>query len=379
LVILVNLVVVPAKAAPAWLIATSDTTARAGALITVEVIKPKGAVVWPATLNLIIRVMRDEKKEEVELTAFGSIATEDIRRSYRGVLPTKLSGLVRIELVEIESNRLALVISTSDTIDQMKTSEDNFAKPVPKPIKTGSLLFTPNEPALSVNEPMYFIIGNNSGAVARFQLSFKYQLFDPDSLPVTWFPPLSGMYFGYTQASLWDLGDKSKPFYDTSYRPSFFWQGMIRGENLLPDLWRAGYEHESNGKDGTDSRSINTLFIQPIWHTEFSNGRSLIFAPKLYGYLSKSDNPDIPRYRGYADWILRYGREEGRIFMLQVRSGTAGYGSAQFDFSYPLRRPLFTRAGGFIYLQVFTGYGQSLLDYNRDDGTQVMLGFSMVR
>jgi outer membrane phospholipase A len=77
------------------------------------------------------------------------------------------------------------------------------------------------------------------------------------------------------------LGANSTPFRDISFRPSLFWQGAIPGEGLMPDMLRAGYEHESNGKDGVNSRSVNTLFAQPVWRTGFSDGRTLIFAPKV--------------------------------------------------------------------------------------------------
>lgn len=214
---------------------------------------------------------------------------------------------------------------------------------------------------------------------ARFQLSFKYRLFDPAGRPAQWLPLLSRLHFGYTQSSIWDMGADSAPFRDTSYRPSFFWQEPTGGQGLMPDLLRAGYEHESNGKDGANSRSINTLFAQPVWRTGFSDGRTLIFAPKVYGYLGKEDNPDIQRYRGYVDWVFRYGHEDGWLLATQLRRGTGGHGSAQFNLSYPLREPVFARTGGFLHFQLFTGYGESLLDYNLDRGTQVRVGFSIVR
>ena len=72
----------------------------------------------------------------------------------------------------------------------------------------------------------------------------------------------------------------------------------------MPAVLRAGYEHESNGKDGVNSRSINTLFVQPVWRAGFSDGRTFIFAPKVYGYLEKSDNPDIQNYRGTSIGIF---------------------------------------------------------------------------
>jgi len=371
------LVALPAAAAPAWLIATPDEMAQAGATMVLDVVKPAAQADWPTMLRL--RVVRDGRMLEVELTAVGPVTAEDTRRTYRGVLPAHLSGLVRVELVGAESNRLALVVSAPDTIEQMQSPVDSAMTPVTQPGDTDNRLFPVNEPALSANEPIYFVIGGSGGVTARFQLSFKYRLFDPDSLPVSWFPPLAGLHFGYTQTSIWDIGADSAPFRDTSYRPSFFWQWATLGEGLMPDLLRAGYEHESNGKDGENSRSLDMLFAQPIWRTGFSDGRTLIFAPKVYGYLDKEENPDIQRYRGYVDWVFRYGHEDGWLLATQLRNGTSGHGSAQFDLSYPLRKPLFARTGGFLHFQLFKGYGESLLDYSLDRGTQVRVGFSIVR
>lgn len=371
LLLLIALAVVPsARATPAWLIATLNETARSGAPLALDVVKPAGQADWPTTLRL--RVMYDGRTREVELAAAETVAAGATRRTYRGVMPTDISGLVRVKLAESESNRLALLVTASDPIEQI--SAPNLQLNV-----ASDILPPADEPALSVNEPIYFVVGDNGGLNARFQLSFKYRLFDFDSRPVKWFPLLSRLHFGYTQISLWDLGEESAPFHDSSYRPSFFWQGALSSNGLMPDLLRAGFEHESNGQDDMNSRSINTLFAQPVWHTKFSDGRTLIFAPKLYGYLDKDDNPDIQCYRGYADWNFRYGHEDGWIVATQLRNGTSGYGSAQIDLSYPLRKPLFARTGGFLHFQLFTGYGESLLDYNLDRGMQARVGFSIVR
>lgn len=37
------------------------------------------------------------------------------------------------------------------------------------------------EPDLTVNEPMYFIVGNDGDTKARFQLSLKYRILDEPS------------------------------------------------------------------------------------------------------------------------------------------------------------------------------------------------------
>ncbi|MDR3393862.1 MAG: phospholipase A [Parasulfuritortus sp.] len=372
-----GLVVLPASAASPWLIATPDESARAGEPVVLEVVKPATQTDWPTRLRL--RLVQDGRVSVVDLALDEQDTAGDARRTYRGVIPRSLSGLVRVDLVGDQSNRQALLIASSDAIARMQTPAQVEAMPTAEQAGTENLLFPVNEPALSANEPMYFVVGGSGRTSTRFQLSFKYRLFDPGSLPVEWLPPLSGLHFGYTQTSLWDVGTASAPFHDTSYRPSFFWQGTFFGKGAWPEQLRGGIEHESNGRDGAGSRSINILFAQPVWSRGFADGRALILAPKFYGYLGKSDNPDIQRYRGYVDWNVRYGKEDGWLLTALLREGTAGHGSTQLDFSYPLRRPLFTQVGGFLHLQLFKGYGQDLLDYNVGSDLQARIGFSIVR
>jgi len=235
------------------------------------------------------------------------------------------------------------------------------------------------EPALSALEPVYILAGVNHGMDARFQLSFKYRIFDKDATPVQWMPALGKLHFGYTQTSIWDLSADSKPFHDTSYRPSLFWQSRLDEKPFAPAYLRAGYEHESNGKDVPDSRSIDILYLQPVLRHDFQEGDVLLFAPRIYAYLNRDENPDIARYRGYVDWQGRYGWESAWMLTGRVRTGTAGYGSVQLDLTSPLRKPLFSRTGGFIHLQLFSGYGESLIDYNVRTPFQVRIGFSIVR
>jgi len=372
-----GLAAVPASAATPWLIATPDESAKAGEPLVLDVVKPVTVPEWPAPLRL--RLLHDGKVSELALSPAELDPADVTRRTYRGVIPKSLSGMVRADLVGESSNRLVLLVASSDAIARMQAPAVAEASPVEEPAHDENLLFPVNEPALSASEPMYFVVGGSGSTSARFQLSFKYRLFDPDSLPVKWLPLLSGLHFGYTQTSLWDIGAASAPFHDTSYRPSFFWQGTLFGKGGWPEQLRGGFEHESKGRDGPSSRSINILFAQPVWSRGFAEGRWLIFAPKFYGYLDKSDNPDIQRYRGYADWIFRYGRDDGWLLTGLLRQGTAGHSSTQLDLSYPLRRPLFASAGGFLHLQLFKGYGQDLLDYNVGSDLQARIGFSIVR
>jgi hypothetical protein len=53
-------------------------------------------------------------------------------------------------------------------------------------------------------------------------------------------------------------------------------------------------------------------------------------------------------------------------------------GSLQLDLSYPLRPLLRNNIDVFLHAQFFTGYGESLLDYNESD-TTFRVGLAVVR
>lgn len=358
-------------AAPAWLIAGDTESVATGQPLRLQVVKPSGVDAWPATLRLRLA---GENGKQTELLLRRSAAGESsVQQAYVAVFPD-LQGLVRAELADLSSNRLALLAPHAATAPAPVEAAPPQAAAASAPAATGEDAALP---VLSVHDPMYFLLGKHGNA--KFQLSFKYRLFDLDGLIARPFPLLGSMYFGYTQTSFWDLGSDSKPFRDTSYRPSLFWQGGTPGTGLWPDAWRAGYEHESNGRDSEDSRSIDMLFLQPSWREEFADGNVLAISPKLYLYLDREDNPDIDHYRGYAEWNAQYGRDDGWLLAAKYRQGHEGHASLQLDASYPLGARIFSNIGSFVHLQWFSGYGETLLDYDRHRDDQLRLGISIVR
>lgn len=377
------LVPMPGHAADGWLIASHNETINTGQAILIEAVRPAHLAAWPASLRL--KISGAGVEEEVELSPEEAASTGGERRLYSGNTRKKFAGIVRAELVDQKSNRLMMLASQDDDTGPVQIADPTATG---EPQSSGSAAPTVviaqpgDEPALSANERAYFLLGSDDerGTDARFQLSFKYRPFAPESSVAEFLPYLSNLYFAYTQTTVWDIGDESSPFRDTSYRPSLFYRWVGDGGSIAPQEWRAGYEHESNGQSGTDSRSIDTAFVRPTWHIDFANGKRLTLLPKFYQYLAQDNtNSDIERYRGYADWQLRYGREDGLVVGGLFRHGTGGYASGQLDFSYPLSDRIFARTGTFMHLQIFSGYGETLLDYNIDRGTQIRLGLSLVR
>ncbi|RLK45785.1 phospholipase A [Cupriavidus plantarum] len=233
---------------------------------------------------------------------------------------------------------------------------------------------------LSFNEPMYIMFGGHDGANAKFQLSFKFRIFegkDPNSKAV-----LDNLYFGYTQFSLWDLSGESRPFRDTNYRPSLYYYLSDTGvrNNVISRLSVAtGFEHESNGLGGDSSRGINTLFVTPTMYFGDQTDWHWRVAPKLYAYVGKSDNEDIAHYRGYMDLNIAYGKPDSWEVAATLRKGTRkGYGSVNAALTYPLAR-IVPGTAGYLMAGWFYGYGESLIDYNQKSPWQFRIGYALSR
>ncbi|HSA88940.1 MAG TPA: phospholipase A [Burkholderiales bacterium] len=350
------LILLRAAQAADWVIAAPTPRADAGERFEILVIAPPGEA--PPD-GLRVRILADDAEVDVELKAVAPADGE--RRTYAATLPASVAGPVTLRLAERPSNALVLVAVRRDALQTLT-----------RPSAGGT------EAPLSENEPMYFIAGSRGPTTARFQISFKYRLFDATSGFGQGQPWLTGLYFGYSQNSLWDLSSESEPFRDTSYRPSIFWKWERAVERAIFDGARLGLEHESNGDEGERSRSINVAFVRPEWRWRLGDGASFQFTPKLYAYLDKEENPDIDEYRGYADWRVRYDSGNLWIATAVARVGTSGKGSVQLDLARRTRDIRFGGVSGYLYAQYFNGYGEDILGYNERRRAQFRVGFAIV-
>lgn len=220
----------------------------------------------------------------------------------------------------------------------------------------------------SAHEPTYFVVGDRPSS--RFQFSFKYQFIDPESPFGSSHPWISSLRFAYTQTSLWDLAGTSQPFTDSSYKPELFVSRERLDDVHIPGVrqfgLQSGFAHESNGRDGDESRSINTFFVQPVFFFGEEKDFNVRFMPKINAYLgTQTGNTDISDYRGFVDFRVVAGWVDGFELAGIGRVGkNFDKGSLQLDATYPLRA---LGQGTFdLYLQgqYFVGYGESLLTYN---------------
>lgn len=366
------------------LLATRQTQIEPGLPLTLTVISTAGETLPD---DLKARVIVGVRAADVALRA--RAPAEAGRREYAAVFPTDLEGTGRIELTSAASSVLLVQLKPAPlaagavavtTPDAVRAANGDAATGEP----VGVVNLGRNRLGLSTHEPVYFVAGSRGDTTARFQLSFKFRLFDPDGwateIPVG--ELLTGLHFGYTQTSIWDWSSDSKPFRDTVYKPSFFYEfGPYRQIGSRHTFTaQAGYEHQSNGRDADESRSIDTLFVKPSWRWDLDHNTHVGASLKVFDYTDRDPtNRDISRYRGYALLGVEVGNDDG--WLLKAESYPGSQGSLQVDLSYRLKRLLIADAGagGFLHFQYFNGYGESLVDYNRSGPAQFRVGFSIVR
>jgi len=165
----------------------------------------------------------------------------------------------------------------------------------------------------------------------------------------------------YTQLSLWQATNSniSAPFRETNYEPQIF-INLAQDSELFRFRLNAidiGFNHQSNGRSEPLSRSWNRIFA----NFSFERGDlAVLFNPyiRLQEDQEDDDNPDIEDYLGNFKLNLAY-RHRDTVYTTASRfSFSGGKGSIEAGISHPLTQN--TR----IYLQLFSGYGETLADYD---------------
>ncbi|MCF6776251.1 phospholipase A [Thiotrichales bacterium 19X7-9] len=159
--------------------------------------------------------------------------------------------------------------------------------------------------------------------------------------------------FAYSQLSYWQFyAPQSQYFRETDYEPELY-----MSTDLMNHVTGSiGIEHQSNGKGGDLERSWNRAYIQSTY-----NNDQYMLRLKLWDIIFRSEssdlhNPDIGNFMGYGEIIGAWKFYSN--FELSVMLRSIKYPTTEIGFSFPVY--------GVIkgYLQFFSGYGQSLIEYN---------------
>jgi len=195
---------------------------------------------------------------------------------------------------------------------------------------------------------------------AQFQISIK------TPLAVNVFHKDISLYTGYTNRSFWQVYNKdiSSPFRETNHEPEL-WLQTTRSTNIMGfdnRINMLGISHQSNGQSGILSRSWNRIYASFAFEKE-----SFVFAIKLWNRFNENiatdDNPDITNFMGHGEFRVIYKSNSHTLSLMSRNNIESRFdkGATELGWSFQIGERKDLKA----YIQIFSGYGESLIDYNQ--------------
>ena len=237
---------------------------------------------------------------------------------------------------------------------------------------TGKPNRQPGSPAFDHSTPIPYDIDAQE---AKFQFSLKADIglqrnFDFIGLKTF------RLWGAYTQQSYWQAFNlrNSSPFRETNYEPEIITTlgtGNASGFKMI----NIGAVHQSNGRSMSESRSWNRVYILGGW--EWNNTTSIMLRgwQRIQEASSNDDNPDIIDYLGRGDLVIRWEPKDNSqsvaILLRNNLNKIENRGYIQLDWATPVNLGHVAR----LHLQMTSGYGESLIDYNHYQNT-IGLGIS---
>ncbi|CAB0150908.1 Putative phospholipase A1 [Pseudidiomarina piscicola] len=253
---------------------------------------------------------------------------------------------------------------------QLRTYHPNFVLPIHH---SSDINTTPESPTRGPSDPLDSYKPNE----VKLQISLRTKLFEDLVLPN------ADVWVSYTQVSLWQAwnSDDSSPFRSTNYNPDIFYVipwaddwDFIPGDARVR-FAKVGFAHESNGQRKPDSRSWNYVHFggavewgDLLWETRWKQ--------RVNEVGDEDDNPDLIRFRGNFENRFSWRNDLSTYSLTRTtREFSWDRGSWQLDFTHPVNSD--KPDGLRFYIQFFSGYGETLIDYNHRQN-RIGIGFLLL-
>ncbi len=194
---------------------------------------------------------------------------------------------------------------------------------------------------------------------AKFQLSFKSKIVQG------LFDGKGDLWAAFTQKAHWQIynTELSRPFRELNYEPELIFNYPL---NIKMGEWRlrtigGGFNHQSNGRALPLSRSWNRV----TFHLGMESKEwQLTLRPWLRLPDREDENPELLNYVGRGEVQLSY-RYNTQLFYAVITHpfNRLDRGSIQLNYVFPVKANLR------LHFQLFSGYGETLIDYNHRQTT----------
>lgn len=251
---------------------------------------------------------------------------------------------------------LLVLVSAPDAGAQILATknQEEFADSVKKDYDYG--------PYFGLYKDNYFTVGTVVGkkptalnSDVKFQISMKLRVTNA-TLP--WHTYL---FIMYTQKTFWNIFQESLPMRDMNFNPGIGWTKPFFSKGRFIGDMTLLVEHESNGRDGPESRSWNRV---SLCGKAIVSDWLMVHAKYWIPIIDGMNNKDILNYAGIFQTGFVMQKPDGEFALgvtLVKRKGWNLNFNTVVDFSWRV----YDKMNLNLFVQYYNGFGENLIDYNR--------------
>lgn len=219
-----------------------------------------------------------------------------------------------------------------------------------------------SRPYFSLYKDTYFVGGTVLGGTPdTYNSDVKFQISFQQRLTRSVLPFHTYLYLFYSQKAIWHVFRNSLPFHDLNFNPGIGLSKHIILKNKLVGKATLMIEHESNGKDGTASRSWNKISL----------AAEAYIAPQLMAHakywipiVDGKYNRDILKYSGIYQAGFQAISDDNKWVLDMTLVKRSGW-NFNFNTIVQLGYRINHNSNQFIMLQYYNGYGECMMDYKQ--------------
>lgn len=219
-----------------------------------------------------------------------------------------------------------------------------------------------NQPYFGLYKDNYFIFGPAIGPkITKANTNIKFQISIAQRLTNATLPWGTYLYLFYSQKCFWNILENSMPMTDLNFNPGIGLTKPLFVKNRYVGKLSLILEHESNGRDSTESRSWNKVSLA----ANIIIDPNLMVAGKVWiPIIDGMHNKDILDYCGIyqvgTSYISNNKRWNASVVLVKRRGWNLNYNTI-FELAWKLSNS----QNQYLFLQYYNGYGEGLLDYNK--------------
>lgn len=225
-----------------------------------------------------------------------------------------------------------------------------------------------NPKSEQLNNGLPFDIGYKA-VESKFQLSLKTKI----AHHVLW--GKGDIWAAYSQKAHWQIYNAtiSRPFRELNYEPELIlnFPTDFKLFGFTAKMFGLAFNHQSNGQSEPITRSWNRI----IFHLGLEKENWQIYLKPWFRIADEIDeNPEIVNFSGRIQTKVIYDINRHRFTANGTHSlqfGNENRGSIELNWTFPIQ-------GNFSgHFQIFSGFGETLIDYNHKQ-TTIGLGVSLM-